>query len=1054
MLSMAAFVGRRAVLDALDAAFRETTEPTDGTLRLPGAVLITGVAGMGKTALMARWTAGAGAGAAARVAWGTCWGADQAPAMWPWSQVLRRLPEPPDASTLRTLSPALAAVVPEWAVPTTITESGQAGVGDRLQVFEAVATVLAAATRTGPLVVVLDDLQWADTSTIDLCQYLTGHANPGPLLLLGAYRHDELAPDPAAALGRLGGSVERVPLVGLAAAEVEHLVTSIAGPAAAGSGGQVHARTGGHPFLVRELAHAFAAGVPATEVPIAVSDAVAQRTARVSPATGALLQAAAVIGSRWTSDVLADMTGQPAAHVAEQIAQATAAGLLAGSGFAHDIYREAVYAALTADRRIDLHHRAALALAQRAELGGRAFPAEIARHFTAAMPVGGPAPAMAWALRAAAADAERYAFTEAAAHLRRVGVAAADAGIVLDDGSVAELLAAEANARLRAGDADGARRTIEEAWSHAIASGAVDRIGEVALGWDALGARFAMPRDDLIAVLDSARDRLAGSQTPLEARVTAALARQLQHSVPADRPRAEPLARRAVDIARALTDPDALGSSLLARHDVLWTPGTAAERAEIAAEINGLAGAKGDIERQAQALLLLATAQLELGSPAFRVTLATFEGLSRRLRQPRHDYLVLTRRAAVAILDGDIDAGDRLSERAAALGETTGESDAGNVRMSQLLEITRARGDPEALRGLAGRAVRWWIGAPAHAHAVAAGFLARAGDLQHARDELDIALDLPDLLTDRSYLWSVFVGELVAAAVALRDRALCERLLDELSPVGDTCAVNAAAVCFAGAHAQRIGELHLALGDPAAARDRLEQALRIHRGLGALAWEAESCAALAALGGSVAHADRARTLAVTLGLAGVTGRLAQLEAPSDPGTPHLERAGDVWHLRWAGRTVTLRDAKGLHDLAVLLDRPGVDVPAVELAGAAVDVASRTEPVLDRMAAAGYRRRLAALAEELDEATAGGDVVRRDRVAAERQQLLAELRRAVRPGGRARTLGTTTTERSRKAVTARIRDTIDRIRALDPELAAHLDRSVRTGVYCRYQSPRG
>ncbi|HJV15248.1 MAG TPA: hypothetical protein VJ625_15270 [Propionibacteriaceae bacterium] len=66
-----------------------------------------------------------------------------------------------------------------------------------------------------------------------------------------------------------------------------------------------------------------------------------------------------------------------------------------------------------------------------------------------------------------------------------------------------------------------------------------------------------------------------------------------------------------------------------------------------------------------------------------------------------------------------------------------------------------------------------------------------------------------------------------------------------------------------------------------------------------------------------------------------------------------------------------------------------------------------------------------------------------------EQLLAELRRAMRPGGRARPLGSTTAERARKAVTARIRDAIGRISEALPELGTHLDRTVRTGITCRY-----
>jgi hypothetical protein len=169
----------------------------------------------------------------------------------------------------------------------------------------------------------------------------------------------------------------------------------------------------------------------------------------------------------------------------------------------------------------------------------------------------------------------------------------------------------------------------------------------------------------------------------------------------------------------------------------------------------------------------------------------------------------------------------------------------------------------------------------------------------------------------------------------------------------------------------------------------------------------------------------------------------------------IEPDGAVCRVWWGGRSAILRDTKGLNDLAVLLDRPGVDVPAVELAGAAVDVgASQPAPVLDRAAASAYRRRLAALDEQLADAAVGHDLDRHIRATAEREQLLVELRRASRPGGRPRPIAATTTERARKAVTARIRDAIERIRAVHPEMAAHLDRTVRTGVACRYEPENG
>jgi hypothetical protein len=105
--------------------------------------------------------------------------------------------------------------------------------------------------------------------------------------------------------------------------------------------------------------------------------------------------------------------------------------------------------------------------------------------------------------------------------------------------------------------------------------------------------------------------------------------------------------------------------------------------------------------------------------------------------------------------------------------------------------------------------------------------------------------------------------------------------------------------------------------------------------------------------------------------------------------------------------------------------------------------------LDRAALAAYRRRLVELADDIANAELNDDIGRAGRARDEREWIVAELRRSTRPGGAARTLGVTTAERARKAVTARIRDAIHRITEVMPDLGAHLDRSVRTGNICRY-----
>ena len=156
----------------------------------------------------------------------------------------------------------------------------------------------------------------------------------------------------------------------------------------------------------------------------------------------------------------------------------------------------------------------------------------------------------------------------------------------------------------------------------------------------------------------------------------------------------------------------------------------------------------------------------------------------------------------------------------------------------------------------------------------------------------------------------------------------------------------------------------------------------------------------------------------------------------------LRRKGDMWAISRPGRDIMLRDSKGLHYLAVLIEAPGRDVSVLELAGAGLDEPGA--PLLDDEARRSYGQRLAELEEELDEAERFADPERVARLAEERDALHAELAAAVGLGGRSRRTASSV-ERARKAVTNRIRDALARIEQEDSELGAHLRRSVRMGT---------
>jgi hypothetical protein len=166
----------------------------------------------------------------------------------------------------------------------------------------------------------------------------------------------------------------------------------------------------------------------------------------------------------------------------------------------------------------------------------------------------------------------------------------------------------------------------------------------------------------------------------------------------------------------------------------------------------------------------------------------------------------------------------------------------------------------------------------------------------------------------------------------------------------------------------------------------------------------------------------------------------------------LRREGEFWTVAYEGRITRIADARGLHHLARLLANPGHEMHALELTAegrAPRTAATDAGPVLDAAAKAAYRARMVELREELDEAEAFADPGRAELARAELDALTDELARATGLGGRDRRAADAA-ERARVSVTKAIRSALRRIAQHDPALAEHLDRTIRTGVFCSYQ----
>ena len=976
-----------------DAALAMAGSALSGALGGAGRLLLVGGdAGIGKTAL-ARAVADDGRRAGAQVVWSSCPPAG-APTYWLWTQVLRDIADshPVPLAAQRLL--------------------GRAGVGHavddavaRFELHDAVTRALGDAAGDVPLVVVLDDLHWADGPSLDLLDAVARGIGARPVLVLGTYRDVE-APD---ALNRLVASVDGLTLGGLDTAAVLALVTTITGTALATDDVEaLRTRTGGNPLFVREIARLLVAhgrgSRGSSRLPDTVAETLGRRLATLGDACRALLEVVAVADDGDPA-LLAAVTGQDRAILDGLVDEAVTARVLAPGEdahprpFAHDLFREAVLVGIDARRRRPLEASVGQALAGLASRGHPVPAARVAGHLVAAEPDGsdGNADARGWTVRAAEEATSAMGHEEAVRwyRLARDLAGEPDAGLTV----------ALAEAQLRAGDPE-APATFLAAAAEARAHGDVDTLTQAALGLHRVGARGS--HDDQLALLEEA---IAGVPrgSAERARLLAAVARDRRHSrwPVAD---ARGTAEEAVAEARAHGDPRVVAECLLALHDALWEPGSSVRRLPVVEQMAVVAAEAGDAELAATAAVLRAACLVDANDPRGLADLARYCELADALGHARGRWEALSRRATLALITGATEDAAARAEEARDLGERIGIPDARGVHGTLTWPLSLFDGR----RGTLG--AEW---AAIDILPMRSAFLAisarATGNHEEARlHALTLDVDGVPNSTDLEFA-ALTADALVAAGPTEKARASYRSLL----PYAGTNVLVGGCASYWGPVDLYLGQLAASLGDPEAALAHLKAAESMATTLGAPLWATHAAA------------------------------LARDIQDREPDRPHLARDGGVWTVQWGGTVGHVPDSKGLRDLDVLMSRPGVEVAATELMTGRPTAGA--DPILDERAKRAYRVRLDELDREIDEATLDGDLGRVERAQDERDALISGLASAVGLGGRDRRLGDDA-ERARKAVTARIRDAIRRIEEVHPELGAHLDAAVQTGTWCSYRPP--
>jgi DNA-binding CsgD family transcriptional regulator len=524
-----AFIGRADELQRLEAVLDRAEQG------LPQVVLLAGEAGVGKTRLLLAFADRAGRRGMRVLAGGCVELGDIGLAYLPVVDALRELADDHEEAKLLArvaiTAPGLGRLLPsiEQALPL----GGRAGGDlDQLQVFDAVRAVLVSRSERSPVVLVLEDLHWADRATRDLVAFLARTLRSGRVALVVSYRSDDLhrrhpLRPLLAELIRLPG-VERLELARFSRAELAEHLEAIAGTSLpADLVEAVYARSEGNPFYAEQLLAA-GAGDAQAELPPALADVLLARVYELSEPAQQVLRVAAVAGRRVPHRLLAEVTGRSEGDLEQGLREAIGVGVLAtdivhGSyAFRHALLQEAVYGDLLPGEQVRLHAAYATLLA--AEPDGAA--AELAHHRLASHDLAG---ALAASVRAAEAAAAVLAPAEALRHLssslglwERVPDAAAVAGT-----DRIELTLRAAAAASAAGEHRRAASLAQDAATTADATADPTR---GARAYERLG----MYLFDAGRIEDSLRARAravelvpAEPPTPLRARVTAAMAQAL-----------------------------------------------------------------------------------------------------------------------------------------------------------------------------------------------------------------------------------------------------------------------------------------------------------------------------------------------------------------------------------------------------------------------------------------------------------------------------------------------------------------------------------------------
>ncbi|MDQ1385628.1 MAG: hypothetical protein QOG65_3007 [Actinomycetota bacterium] len=851
-----AFVGRTEERARLLAAWEDAKS---GTRR---ACFLSGEPGVGKTRLVAEIVKEI-YDQAALVLFGRCDEGLGIPYQ-PFAEALRHYVDHVEPLALGRFGGDLHRLVPE--LPHRVSGLGDALESDadteRHRLYEAVALWLSDASAACPVVLVLDDLQWATRPTIELLRHVLGASHASRLLVIATYRDSDVGPSHpmTQVLGdllRADGS-SAIPVDGLAVHDVLNLLSMAAGHDLDERGSDLatvlHSTTGGNAFFVAEtLRNLIETGAIVEEggawvsarpgenlpLPLGVREVVRRRLSRLDGLAHEALEVGATIGEQFEGRLLIAAGGFESSTLEPALRSANKARLIEevqgpviAFRFAHALVRTTLYEDLSAMRRAVLHRRVAEAI-EKVTPPNALRPADLAFHYGAAATDGDATKAVEWSTIAGRDASERLGFSEAVAHLGSALALRRRAGFG-SDAEECDLMIELGHAQWALGDPGGRTLLLD-------AAGLADKLGDVARAARALLADYrGMPATigatdaERVRAIEVALEAMGDEPRVERALLTSELALALTYAAGSyERRRA--LVEDAVAMARTLSSPRTLATCLQNYWVSIWAPGTIGSRHRAYDELDELGELIDDPvwHALAQPHRIVQAVECCDIDRAWRLADA-FEPMAEDLGLPLVKWMAAFHRAGLLEVGGDLEGARKVADEARAYGEAAGQPDAPLFHSVQIGMVQLWHDDFEVLVETLEGVHQVFPDVPGLPPFLAL-MLQRAG---RTDDALAVASDMlrapRDMAPDGSLLtgWTV-LADLVNLTGA-KDYA--PALLDVLRPNSSTVVGNG--VNWNASVALRVGQLETLLGEWARAAASFDLADDIALRMRAPLWQA------------------------------------------------------------------------------------------------------------------------------------------------------------------------------------------------------------------------